>query len=160
MCQFKSAIVLKDRVYVPDHDHHSDMLEELGIKDDYINASKVFVRVELSPADGNISSDVYGWKLRVDQDIQPNWWDEKVDAPRVKEAIKAWCDKHILRDGSHQVKEGRWFAFDSATVEACGSATVILPKFLQTKKPVKLDGEAVCINHLTHKIESPIKWEV
>jgi hypothetical protein len=69
MCDFKSAIVLKDRVYVPDHDSHETMLEELGIKDDFANASKRFVRVELSPTDGNKAGDVEDWKLKVDQDI-------------------------------------------------------------------------------------------
>lgn len=49
MCQFKSALLLKNRVFVPDYDSHSDMLDELGIKDDMLNASKTFVRVELSP---------------------------------------------------------------------------------------------------------------
>ena len=83
MCQFKSAIVLKNRVYVPDHDSHGDMLQELGITDDYAHASKVFVRAELSPADGDKTSDVYGWKLKVDQDITPDWWDESVDAQRI-----------------------------------------------------------------------------
>jgi len=124
MCQFKSAIVLKNRVFVPDHDHHSDMLEDLGIDDDYVHASKVFVRVELSPTDGDKTSDVYGWKLKVDQDITPDWWDEKVDAQRVKDAIKEWCDVHILRSGNHVVKGGVWYAYNNATVKAYGNATV------------------------------------
>ena len=124
MCQFKSAICLKDRVYVPDHDHHDDMLSELGIDDDYLHASKTFVRVELSPTDGDKTSDVMGWKLKVDQDITPDWWDESVGAQRIKDAVKEWCDKHILREGTHVVKEGIWYAYDSATVNAYGSATV------------------------------------
>lgn len=33
MCQMKSAIILKDRVFIPDYDSHSDMLKELGIED-------------------------------------------------------------------------------------------------------------------------------
>lgn len=168
MCQFKSAICLKDRVYVPDHDHHGDMLSDLGIDDDYLHASKTFVRVELSPSDGDKTSDVYGWKLKVDQDITPDWWDESVYLPRLKQAVKEWCDKHILREGTHEVKEGIWYAsdsatvyaYDSATVYASGSATVILPKCFQTSKPVQLSGEAICINHLTRKISSPISWEV
>lgn len=58
MCQFKSAICLKDRVFVPDYDSHSKMLEELHIEDDFVHASKVFVRVELVPEDGDKTSDV------------------------------------------------------------------------------------------------------
>ena len=62
MCRLKSAIILKDRIFMPDYDSHSDMLEELGIKDDYLGASKVFVRAELSPKDGDVFSDVEGWE--------------------------------------------------------------------------------------------------
>lgn len=150
MCQFKSAIVLKNRVYVPDHDHHSDMLQELGIEDNFAHASKVFVRVELSPTDGDKTSDVYGWKLKVDQDITPDWWDEKADAQRVKDAIKEWCDVHILRNGNHVVKDGVWYA--------CGNATVILPKCFQTCKHVELHEEAVCVNHRTKVVETAVEW--
>ena len=160
MCQFKSAIVLKDRVYVPDHDHHSDMLDELGIPDDFAHASKVFVRVEVSPTDGDILSDVFGWRLKVDQDILPDWWDAKDEAKRVKDAIKAWCDKHILREGVHEVKEGVWYACNSSTVTAYGSSTVILPKLYQICNTVDLHDEAICVNHKTKKIGSAVKWKV
>ena len=54
MCKLKSAIILKDRIFMPDYDSHSKMLEELGITDDYFNASKVFVRAELVPENGDV----------------------------------------------------------------------------------------------------------
>ena len=132
MCRFKSGICLKDRVFVPDYDSHSRMLEELHIEDDFAHASKVFVRIELSPADGDKTSDVDGWKLNVDQDVLPDWWDETVDLPRIKSAVKSWCDIHVLRNGAHTVRDGVWYAcgsasvkaYDSASVEAYGSASV------------------------------------
>ena len=46
MCQFKSALVLKDKIFLPDYDSHDKMLQELEIEDNFTNASKVFVRVE------------------------------------------------------------------------------------------------------------------
>ena len=166
MCKFKSGICLKDRVFVPDYDSHSRMLEELHIEDDFAHASKVFVRVELSPKDGDKTSDVDGWALRVDQDVLPNWWDENTYLPRIKSAIKTWCAIHILRNGAHTVRDGVWYAYGSACVEACGSASVkaydsacvILPKLYQTSKPVVLHDEAICINHKDHTIQSPVKW--
>lgn len=51
MCRLKSGVCLKDRVYIPDHDHHDRMLEELGIVDDFINACNAFAHFELSPAE-------------------------------------------------------------------------------------------------------------
>ena len=122
MCDFKSAIVLKDRVYVPDHDHHDQMLTELEIPDTRMNPP--FVRVELSPADGNKASDVEGWMLKVDQDILPDWWLEKVDLPRIKEAVKKWQAEHVFTSGQHAVNDGIYYALGNATVEAYDNATV------------------------------------
>ena len=95
MCRLKSGIVLKNRVFVPEYDSHTEMLEELGIKDDYLNASKTFVRVELSSADGDVFSDIDTWKLSVDQDITPEWYDEDTYKPQVVEAVKEWAKDHI-----------------------------------------------------------------
>lgn len=126
MCQLKSCLVLKDRVYCPDYDSHQDMLDKLGIKDDYLGASKTFVRVELLPPDGmrSLMEPLDRWTLKVDQDVTPEWWDEKADRQRVEEAVEAWRGEHVFSEGEHIVKAGEVYAFGSATVEAWGSATV------------------------------------
>lgn len=124
MCQFKSALVLKDKIFLPDYDSHDKMLQELGIEDNFTNASKVFVRVELSPADGDIFSDVDGWKLKVDQDILPDWWNEAERLPQLKELVETWMQKHTIYAGEYEVADGVWLATDSATVKAYGSAMV------------------------------------
>lgn len=123
MCQFKSCIILKDRVFVPDYDSHSEMLEELNIKDTFENASNLFIRAEILPADGEFS-DVMGWKFRVDQDILPDWYVPDMDESRAKEAVAEWMKVRTLSEGSHEVKDGVWFAFNDATVEAHDNATV------------------------------------
>lgn len=125
MCQFKSAICLKDRVFVPDYNSHSKMLEELHIEDDFVHASKVFVRVELVPEDGDKTSDVDEWKLNVDQDVLPDWWNENDCLPRIKAAVKVWCNNHILRTGMHTVRDGIWYACGNATVVAFDDARVV-----------------------------------
>ena len=33
MCRLKSGIIFKDRIFVPEYDSHTEMLEELGIED-------------------------------------------------------------------------------------------------------------------------------
>ena len=96
MCKLKSAIILKDRIFMPDYDSHSKMLEELGITDDYFNASKVFVRAELVPENGDVFSDIDGWKFEVDQDITPDWFDEKDCTERMRKAVKEWANTHIF----------------------------------------------------------------
>ena len=127
MCRLKSCLVLKDRVFCPDYDSHQQMLEKLGIEDNYLHASKTFVRVELLPPNTNTRSlrePLDKWTLKVDQDVTPEWWDEKADRPRVEEAVEAWRAGHVFTEGEHIVTAGEVYAFGSATVEACGSATV------------------------------------
>lgn len=124
MCQFKSALVLKDKIFLPDYDSHDKMLQELGIENNVANASKVFVRVELSPTDGNIFSAVDGWRLKVGQNVLPEWWNEAERLPHLKKLVGAWMREHVFYAGEHEVADGIWFATGSATVKAIGSATV------------------------------------
>ena len=126
MCKLKSAIILKDRIFMPDYDSHSEMLEELGITDDYINASKVFVRAELSPTDEDVFSDIDGWELDVDQDITPEWFDEKDCAERMRKAVKEWAKTHIFI-GLNELKISHGeniFIKDCKNVDIYGKAMV------------------------------------
>ena len=126
MCQLKSCLVLKDRVYCPDYDSHQDMLDKLGIKDDYLGASKTFVRVELTPPDGRRSmmEPLDRWTLNVDQDITPEWWDSEAYRQRVEEAVEAWRREHVFAEGEHSISAGIVYALGNAKVKACDSATV------------------------------------
>ena len=135
MCKLKSAIILKDRIFMPDYDSHSKMLEELGITDDYFNASKVFVRAELVPENGNVFSNIDDWKLEVDQDITPEWFDEKDCTERMREAVKEWANTHIfIGQNDLKISHGENIfikdcknvdIYDNATVKyICGDATV------------------------------------
>ena len=78
MCNFKSGIIFKNRVVLAPNgnESHSDLLESLNIKDDYINTSKVFVRAELIPENYNKALPIEKWKYKVDQDIVPVWYEE------------------------------------------------------------------------------------
>jgi hypothetical protein len=134
MCKLKSMIALKGRIYMSDVDSHSDMLSELKIKDDYLGASKKFVRLELSPADGDPFSDIDTWVLNVDQDIRPEWYSDDEYKPMAIDAVKEWAKTHIfvgvdnlkLNSGSnYYIKDCNDVEIcGSATVKACGSATV------------------------------------
>ena len=126
MCKLKSAIILKDKIFMPDYDSHSKMLEELGITDDYINASKVFVRAELSPENEDIFSDIDGWKFSVDQDITPEWFDEKDCAERMRNTVKEWAKTHIfIGQNDLKISHGEnIFIKDCKNVDICGNATV------------------------------------
>ena len=126
MCQLKSCLVLKDRVYCPDYDRHQNMLDKLGIKDDYLGASKTFVRVELTPPGGRRSmmEPLDRWTLNVDQDVTPEWWDAEADRQRVEEAVEVWRREHVFAEGEHSISAGIVYALGNATVEAYERATV------------------------------------
>ena len=126
MCKLKSAIILKDRIFMPDYDSHSKMLEELKITDDYFNASKVFVRAELSPENGDVFSDIDGWKFCVDQDITPEWFDQKDCAERMRNAVKEWAKTHIfVGQNDLRISHGGNICIkDCKNVNICGDATV------------------------------------
>ena len=172
MCQLKSCLVLKDRVYCPDYDSHQDMLDKLGIKDDYLGASKTFVRVELTPPDGvqSLMDPLDKWTLNVDQDVTPEWWDAEADRQRVEEAVEAWRREHVFVDGEHIVKAGAVYAYNSATVTACGSATVkawdsatVTAYDSATVKAynsatVKARDSAIVVYPTKNKIVYPARW--
>ena len=135
MCKLKSAIILKDRIFVPDYDSHSQMLEELGIKDNYLGASKKFVRAELSPKDNDVFSDIDTWYFNVDQDIVPEWFSADEYKPKMVEAVKAWAKDHIhigidglkISEGAnHYIKDCKDVVIcDSASIsKVCGSARI------------------------------------
>lgn len=79
MCNFKSGIIFKNRVVLaPEgNESHSDLLDSLNIEDTRENASRVFVRAELSPINNNEASDVKIWRYKVDQDIVPDWYEKE-----------------------------------------------------------------------------------
>jgi hypothetical protein len=141
MCAIKSMIILKDRVYCPaDTDSHSDMLEQLGIKDESLKPN--FVKVEITPPNSNFFRPLNEWVYKVDQDHIPKWYIEEIDKERAFKALKEWADGHIfIGKNNFKITGDGWFclkdcnnveaygnatvrAYDNATVEAYGNATV------------------------------------
>ena len=104
MCRFKSGIILKSRVVIApgSDDSHSTLLENMGIEDSYINASKVFVRAELVPQNNEwwISPEEHPdkWRFIVDQDIVPDWLDKEEDEKVFRESVCDWWKQHVLID--------------------------------------------------------------
>lgn len=118
MCNFKSGIILKNKVVLtPEgNESHSDLLESLGIEDTHINASKTFVRAELIPKDDDKMTNVKEWRYKVDQDIVPDWYEKDPDRHEqdfrnaVEEYMNAWrkqfkfiCGDYwtSIQDGDH-----------------------------------------------------------
>lgn len=104
MCQFKSGVILKNRVILtPEgNESHSDLLESLGIEDNHMNAMKTFVRAELIPKNNDKTTNVKEWNYKVDQDIVPGWYEkdpgkyEQEFREAVEEYMEEWKKKHKL----------------------------------------------------------------
>lgn len=88
MCDFKSGIIFKNKIVLcPEgNESHSDLLKSLNIEDNYINASKVFVRAELTPPNYNKAIPIEEWGYRVDQDVVPDWYEK--DPKRYEEEFR------------------------------------------------------------------------
>ena len=97
MCKFKSGLTFKNKIVLaPEgNESHSDLLRSLNIEDNHLNASKKFVRVELTPPNGNKAEDISKWIYKVDQDIVPDWYEE--DPKKYEEEFREEV-KEYLKD--------------------------------------------------------------
>ena len=145
MCNLKSMIVLRNKVFCPlDYDHHTEMLEELGIKDDVDNSTVKFVRVEMLPVDNNIfNHNLDNWKIKIDQPNTPEWFNEfKAEEDCKKELIKFFEQRfyidcknieiyyqRVFIENSSVVAWGKSYvvARETSSVEAWGNSYVIIP---------------------------------
>ena len=126
MCKLKSCIVLKDRIFCPDYDSHDKMLSELKIKDTRENAERLFVRVELSPIDDDVFSPINTWRMKVDQDIRPEWFLEETERPRVVEAVKEWAKEHVFCGENDLILNSGVYYLNNSSAELWGNSSAEL----------------------------------
>ena len=95
MCNFKSGIILKNKVVLaPEgNESHSYLLESLGIEDSHMNATKTFVRAELIPKNDDKMTGVKEWRYKVDQDIVPGWYEK--DPERYEQEFRDAVEKYM-----------------------------------------------------------------
>lgn len=112
MCNFKSAIILKNRVVLaPDNNEsHSSLLEILGIENTRENAMRKFVRAELTPKDGNKAFPVDEWIFKVDQDITPDWYDKDPQRyeTEFREYVEDYMNEYMKRNNVVEIAGMFW----------------------------------------------------
>lgn len=135
MCRFKSGIILKNRIVIAEggYDSHSALLESLGIEDNYIGATKIFVRAELIPKDDEwwVSPEEHPekWNFVVDQDKDfiPEWFDRKQHEKEFRESVCAWWEKHVLVDQKIKKLDSGYYRIKGCDIqELAGNAEVFL----------------------------------
>ena len=147
MCQFKSGIILKDRVFLPDYDSHTEMLEELKIKDTRANAERLFIRAELLPPRNDIFAPIEEWSFQVDQDILPDWYVASYDEQRMRDAVKEWAKNHIhMGVDNLKIDSGKnHYIKDCKNVVICDSASV---KYIYGSASVKYICDSASVENI------------
>lgn len=135
MCRFKSGIILKNRIVIAEgeNDSHSDLLESLGIEDDYIGATRTFVRAELVPKNDEwwVSPEEHPekWNFVVDQDkdFVPGWFDRERHEKEFRESVCAWWEKHVLADQKIKKLDSGYYRIKGCDIqELAGNAEIFL----------------------------------
>ena len=122
MCQYFSAIVIKDEVlWDANNDSHEDIIAMHKLDD--TTKEPNFVRLEVSGGKMTNVNDP-AWKIKVDQDYLPNWWKLDKYHNMIMGAFRTCHQQIVKTEGHHIVKQGRVCAYNSATVKACDSAIV------------------------------------
>ena len=92
MCKFVSGIILKtgEIICEPEFtDSHEDLLKMAGIvENQYATGSEYFARFEFTPPeDLKTVSDLSTWKLKVDEEAIPSWYNA--------EPVLAYCERKV-----------------------------------------------------------------
>ena len=125
MCRFKSGIILNKKIILAEggDESHSALLKQLGIKDDYMNASKTFVRAELIPKDEawwiDPDAEPDKWGFVVDQDITPEWFalDEQKHEADFRKAVCEWWKAHVFVDKKIEMLDSGYYRLKRCEVK-------------------------------------------
>jgi len=105
-------------------DSHEDIIAEHNLHQDGVRGPNV-LRVEVTPPNGDFSTDSSEWKYRLDQDIMPAWHDAEKDETRARLALKDWIAARVIRAAAkRECRDGVFFAFDHSTVKAFDHSTI------------------------------------
>ena len=125
MCRFFSGIITKNKTIVDyDNDSHEFLIKKAGLKDTTRNPR--FVRVELLAKDGDIfNHEIENWKLNVDQDFRPSWFEERwAEEEMRKEIKKLWDERFIINRRVKKITSGRWWLGLGGTIKDVSGGTI------------------------------------
>jgi len=119
------GIALKNRLHVALGDHE-DMLDGLGITEPPPHRDPIFVRMHLTPRDGDPYSNPADWVYEVMQDILPDWYVADYDRQRMLRAAEKWWQAHVFDgvDGVEIKRDGRYLIRNCRGVRLTGACEV------------------------------------
>jgi hypothetical protein len=106
-------------------DAHEEIIKEYKLVE-MMGEEPNFVRVEISPENGDMTIDLDKWVYKLDQDIKPRWYEKENVEARTRTALKEWADarRFVSRDAG-TITDGSIYLFGSSTVVAMGSSKVV-----------------------------------
>jgi len=105
MCNPASFVILKsgEVLFGKYHDSHEEIIRENKLTD---TDSVKFVRVEISPPNNNYRLPLTKWQYQRDQDLVPEWYNDKWGETLCQSALPRWAKTHIYKTGSHKFSNG------------------------------------------------------
>ena len=128
MCQFKSAIVLREPrnkggfalIHSFATDHHSQLIQANNLRDD---GKLRFARVEYLP--GEDWSDLKKYKLKIDEERTPEWFDKDM-VEAVSEKMAGIVKAMIVPEGVEYLLGGAWIVPKGRTVVVGPNTLVVV----------------------------------
>ena len=130
MCNFKSAIVIKDEtvkggfrlLMSPWTESHSELCQIFKLNDT-AKARLYFARVEFSPESMDKAHLINTYKLKIDEERTPEWFSDDI-REQVTAKLRAYV-KSIIVDGDVQLLIGGQFIIAPGAKVECAKAMVI-----------------------------------
>ncbi len=161
MCNFFSGIITKSGVLFDlDNDSHEEIIKKHKFNDN--TKSPDFVRVELTPKDGNpFNHTKENWELNTDQDYTPEWYSPKFAEKEMREALKQLIKVRFIinNDSWKEITDKRIFvlkskikavrcrvvawenssveARENSSVEARENSSILIPNYYNNKVNIK-----------------------
>jgi len=120
MCKqpFSGIALKRDNRYLDWSDRYEDIIEWFNLPD---NPDEI-VRYEYAPREGRYD-DLAAYRLKVKQDIVPDWWHDRADEIRSQMAKRV--SRCIVADRRKILGGGPWILVDGAEIECAVNARII-----------------------------------
>jgi len=152
MCKFYSAIVMRSGDILHDEHlmSHEDIIRLYNINDSQINCDK-FVRVEYTPDESSDFPDISKYKLNVDEDSIPDWFEKHREY--TIERLKSFVEKRIITT-DRKILTGGLYVVKNCKIDKLISAQII---YLQGQ--VNEMWENSQVNKMWENSQVNVMWE-
>lgn len=119
------CMILQDKVFITERNNYTDMLKELNVEDSYENKKDIFIKAKLIPENGDMFSGIDTWRINIEQDIFPEWYQEEFDKARALESMKIWSKKYIhVNESDLIINKGFHYLKDCKNINVKGKAKI------------------------------------